>query len=92
MTWRVIISSQAEKELEKLEDFISERIKDKLREVKENANRGVDPDHYFKWIRKYEIHRLRVGDYRIFTNIDKNNRDIKIITVMHRDKAYKGWG
>jgi len=81
MTWRLDISPQAENALEKLEDPVSERIKEKLLEVKENVNLGVDPDHYFKFIKKYRIHRLRVGAYRIFTDIDKNNDRIMVITV-----------
>lgn len=92
MSWNIIISPQAETDLDNLEDPVSEKIKDKLREIKKNTNRGVDPDHYFKWIKKYEIHRLRVGKYRIFADIDKNENRIEIITIMHRDKAYKGWG
>jgi len=92
MSWSLVVSPQAEADLEQLDDPICERIKDKLEAVKRNVNRGIDPDHYCKWIRKYEIHRLRVGKYRLFTDIDKNEKEIKIITVMHRDKAYKGWG
>lgn len=92
MVWNVIISPQAQEDLENLENPISQRIKEKLKEVKKNVNRGVDADHYFKWINKYEIHRLRVGKYRVFADIDKNKHRIEIITVMHRDKAYKGWG
>ncbi len=92
MNWKVIVSPQAEKDLRKLEDPISERILEKLKEVKRNVNRGIDPDHYLKWVMKYEIHRLRVGRYRIFVDIDKNERKIKIVIIMHRDKAYKGWG
>lgn len=92
MVWEIIFSPQALQDLSDLENTISEQIKNKLSEIKKNVNLGIDPDHYLKWINKYGIHRLRVGKYRIFIDVDKNTKKIKIITVMHRDKAYKGWG
>lgn len=91
MSWKVILSPQAQKDLFNLDNPISERIKKKLREIKKNVNKGIDPDHYFKWINKYETHRLRVGKYRVFTDLDKEGRRIEVITIMKRDVAYKGW-
>lgn len=66
MAWEVIIAPNMEEDLQKLEDEISERIKSKIKEIREQANKGIDPEHYLKWINKYEIHRLRTGDHRTF--------------------------
>jgi len=91
MAWEVIIAPNMEEDLKKLEEQISERVKNKLGEIKKQANKGIDPEHYLKWINKYEIHRLRTGDYRTFIDIDHNQKNIKALTVRKRDKAYKGW-
>jgi len=92
MGWSVVVSPQAEDDIDNLEEAVSDRIKKKLAEMRDRAEQGVDPDHYLKWINKYEIHRLRVGDYRAFIDLDKERKDINVVTVMHRDDAYTGWG
>lgn len=92
MPWEVILAPEAENDLEKLESEIEERIKQKLSDIKEKANSGIDPEHYLKWINKYEMHRLRIGDYRAFTDLDKEDKRIEIITILKRDEAYTGWG
>lgn len=92
MSWKVIISPEAEKDLDNLENEVEERIKEKLSEIKDKADSGIDPEHYLKWINKYEIHRLRVGDFRAFTDFDNENKEIQVLAVMKRDDAYTGWG
>ncbi|MFB6245773.1 MAG: type II toxin-antitoxin system RelE/ParE family toxin [Candidatus Nanohaloarchaea archaeon] len=92
MGWAAIISPQAEEDLDGLEEAVSDRIKKKLKEIRDRARQGVDPDHYLKWINKYEIHRLRIGDYRAFIDLDKEEKEINVVTVLHREDAYTGWG
>lgn len=92
MSWQVIVSPRAEKDLEELDNPVSERVKQKLIDIEEKANQGINPEHYLKWINKYEIHRLRVGDYRVFIDLDNEEKRIEVITVMKRDNAYRGWG
>jgi mRNA-degrading endonuclease RelE of RelBE toxin-antitoxin system len=91
MSWEVIISPNMEEDLEELENEVSKRIKSKLADIREQANKGVNPEHYLKWINKYEIHRLRTGDYRTFIDLDHEGKQIKALTARKRDKAYKGW-
>lgn len=92
MNWEVILAPQAEDDLNTLEEAVADRIKKKLKEIRDRAQQGVDPDHYLKWINKYEIHRLRIGNYRAFVDLDKERKDINVVTVLHREDAYTGWG
>lgn len=92
MSWNLIVAPQAEEDLSKLDKPIKERIKSKLKEILENSNSGIDPEHYIKWINKYEIHRLRIGDYRAFIDLNKEEKEIKVLTILNRDDAYSGWG
>ncbi|MDY6768854.1 MAG: type II toxin-antitoxin system RelE/ParE family toxin [Candidatus Nanohaloarchaea archaeon] len=92
MVWNVIVSPQAEDDLSNFEGAVADRVKKKLKEIRERARQGVDPDHYLKWINKYEIHRLRIGDYRVFIDLDKEEKEINVVTVLHREDAYTGWG
>ena len=89
MSYTVVISDQAEKELGKLEKEAAERIRGKLKKLREKVNEwGVDPDHYFDWLDKYNVHKIRVGDYRLFTDIDKDRKQLNILTIRHRENAY----
>lgn len=92
MAWDTIVSPQAEEDLEKLDSPVSDRVKQKLKDIEEKASQGIDPEHYLKWINKYEIHRLRVGDYRAFIDLNRERKEINVLTVLKRDKAYRGWG
>ncbi len=90
MSYRIIFSGQAAKELSKLEDELAERVKKKLREIESAVNElGVDPDHYFDWINQYAVHKLRIGDYRLFADVNKGEKRIEILTILKRSIAYK---
>lgn len=68
--------------LEKLPKETRERIFGKIIAAKEN------PNHYFKRLEGRKDYKLRVGDYRIIADIDKNAKIIKITLIWHRKNVY----
>ena len=83
MNYSVMFSQEAEKDVKKLNSKTRERIKQKLHEIKEF------PEHYVKWIKIYRLFSMRVGDYRVFIDLDHEKKIIHVITILHRRLAYK---
>lgn len=70
------------KELAKLERNLSSRIYKKVNSLKENFN-SVD----IKRLQNSDLFRLRVGDYRVLFEIEKNI--IIILKISNRKNIYK---
>ena len=81
--YRVIFDKKAIEFLNKIEYKIKVRIFEKIISTKEK------PFRYFERLTKKNDYKLRVGNYRIIADIDKNSRIIKIILIMHRKNIYK---
>jgi mRNA interferase RelE/StbE len=83
MSYKVKLHSDVAKFLGKLPKNISERIKNKLREVRKN------PFHYLERYESEDIYKLRIGDYRALIDVD-NSRKILFVRVLDkRSKIYK---
>ncbi|MDY6789019.1 MAG: type II toxin-antitoxin system RelE/ParE family toxin [Candidatus Nanohaloarchaea archaeon] len=41
-----------------------------------------------KQLKKLETHRLRVGDYRVFADLEKDKSLIRVLAIRHREEAY----
>lgn len=75
-------SQRATEQLQDLEYELRERILSKLESV-------VDwPDHYLEPLSNYPYHRLRVGDYRVIVNWDRDDEVIEVLAVGHRRNVY----
>lgn len=80
----IFLSIKADKQLKKLpkkmHDFILERIL-------------ILADNQFPTNSKKLINRegwrIRVGDYRILYSVDKNKKELTILSVSHRKEAYR---
>lgn len=59
-----------------------ERVKDKLRDVRD------DPFRYLERLRGYDHYKLRVGDYRVLIDIDTEDEVIWAWAVGHRSTVY----
>ena len=82
--FKIVWDEKAFNELNKLEVLIARRINKK---VKRLSN-----DPYSKDVKKLKgssDYRLRVGDYRVIFEIDKDR--IIVLKVGHRKKIYKGF-
>lgn len=69
--------------LRKLDKNISERIVKKVDSLKENPSRFLDR------ITGINCFKLRIGDYRVFIDLDQNKKIIAVRLIKHRRDAYK---
>jgi mRNA interferase RelE/StbE len=83
--YAISFARSARKELELLPDRIVEKIIKKI-ECLEDMPRPVGSR---KLSGEKDLHRLRVGDYRIIYSLDDQKRPIDIIAVRHRKDAYR---
>jgi mRNA interferase RelE/StbE len=81
--YEIIFDKKAIEILNKLEYKLKERIFIKIISTKEK------PFRYFQKLTYREGYKLRVGNYRVIADIDKNSSKIKIRLIMHRKNIYK---
>ena len=83
MVFQVLLRPDAAKFLEKLSNDISSRIKDKLRQLKEN------PFYYLEHYEGDDFYKLRIGEYRALIDVDTKNKIIYVRVIDHRSGIYK---
>jgi mRNA interferase RelE/StbE len=83
MTYEIIFSDNALTQLKKLEHSIQERIIKSLERIR------IRPEAYVTKLIGDPGYRLRVGDYRVIIDIDKEKLHILIIKIGHRKNIYK---
>ncbi len=83
MTYGIIFSDCALKQLKKLEKNVRERIISTLERIK------IRPQAYVTKLVGDPGYRLRVGDYRVILDIDEGNLVILVIKIGHRKKISK---
>ncbi|MCL5874720.1 MAG: type II toxin-antitoxin system RelE/ParE family toxin [Candidatus Thermoplasmatota archaeon] len=82
MTYEVIFSDLALKQLRKLDGEIRQRIIATLERIR------IRPDAYIRKLVGDEGYRLRVGDYRVIVDIDKEKLIILVLRIGHRRNVY----
>ena len=82
MTYEVIFSDKALRQLKKLEKQIQERIIAVLERIR------VRPETYVTKLVGDPGYKLRVGDYRVILDIDNKILKILILKVGHRKNIY----
>ena len=83
MVYNILITNAAKNQLAKIDKQAAKRITKKIHEITE------DPFLYVTKLVGLEVYKLRVGDYRVLLNIQKNNLIIIIIEIGHRRNVYK---
>jgi mRNA interferase RelE/StbE len=78
----VEFSERAAEQLENLETETAERIVSKLDDVTWN------PDHYLRALSEREGYRLRVGDYRVLIDWQRDEGLLFVREVGHRRNIY----
>jgi mRNA interferase RelE/StbE len=78
----VLLHSKAAKELDKLEQQIRSRIKERLRDLKNS------PETAGKILKPSQFRSLRIGDYRVIYEIDKAEKRVIVLFVGHRRRVY----
>lgn len=84
MVYEIVFSETAEKQLKKLEKSIQERIISVLERIR------LRPELYAVKLIGDLGYKLRVGDYRVILDVDKNKLVILVIKVGHRKNIYNG--
>ncbi len=82
MTYEVIFSDKALKQLKKLDRTVQERIIAALERIR------IRPGSYVTKLVSDPGYRFRVGDYRVIMDIDNNVLHILVLKVGHRKKIY----
>ena len=83
MTYKILFSDIALKQLKKLERSMQERIISALERIR------IRPEAHITKLVGDPGYRLRVGDFRVIMDIDKGKMLILIIKIGHRKKIYK---
>ncbi len=82
MTYDIIFSDKALKQLKKLDRTVQERIITALERIR------IRPGSYVTKLVSDPGYRFRVGDYRVIMDIDNNVLHILVLKVGHRKKIY----
>lgn len=85
-SWLTQFSTQATKELEKLDRSIGELIFDKIEWLAFHFDELTPEPLHGEWRGFY---KFRVGDWRVIYDYDTARHVIRIHRVRHRDQVYK---
>jgi mRNA interferase RelE/StbE len=82
VAFAILLHPKAAKELERLEEDLRTRIKERLRELKNN------PESIGKALKPSDFWSLRIGDYRAIFEIDRAKKQVIVLFIGHRKKVY----
>jgi mRNA interferase RelE/StbE len=82
MSYEIIFSDKALRQLKKLEKNLQERIIAVLERIR------VRPEAYVTKVVGDPGYKVRVGDYRVIMDIDNNKLKILVLKVGHRKNIY----
>ncbi len=83
MTYEVLFSDIALKQLRKLDREIAQRIFVTLGRIR------IRPEVYLRKLVGDEGYRLRVGDYRIIVDLDREKLIVLVLRIGHRKNVYE---
>jgi mRNA interferase RelE/StbE len=82
--WSVNFVRRADKDLERLDRPVRQRVNEGIERLAEG-----DPSADVRKLKGSDELRLRVGDWRVRFERDANTRQITILRVLPRGRAYK---
>ncbi len=82
MTYEVLFSARAIRQLKKMEKGVQERIVAVLERVR------TRPEAHITKLVGDPGYKIRVGDYRIIVDIDIENHRILVLKIGHRKSVY----
>ena len=82
MTYEIIFSDKALRQLKKMERNVQERIIAVLERIR------IRPEAHVAKLIGYPGYKLRVGDYRVIMDIDNKELQILVLKVGHRKNIY----
>lgn len=84
MSYSVLISTRAVKDIAALPEQMKERVKEAIASLEKNPR-----PHGVKKLKGKEGYRIRVGDYRILYGIEDAVKIVAVERVRHRKESYK---
>ena len=83
MSYSLVWSPKSEKKLAKLGKKLVVRIVKKMRKVEKS------PFDFLEKVKEEEGFKVRVGNYRVFIDLEREKKEVHVLTVRHRRYAYK---
>jgi mRNA interferase RelE/StbE len=83
MPYEVVWTRRAQKSLSSLDKITISRIIKKVEEIKDS------PHLFLERLVSFKAWKLRVGDYRVFIELDEKGRKLYVLELGHRKKVYK---
>lgn len=83
MAYGIFWKPRALGDLKALDRGMQARIIEKLEYTADSPSRFLD------WIKKFGVYKLRVGDYRVFVDLNQADETIEVLTIQHRSRAYE---
>jgi mRNA interferase RelE/StbE len=81
--YEILIPLRVEKQLDKLERDIQERIINTLERIR------IRPYHFVVRLVGIEGYKLKVGKYRVILDIDDDKLIVLVVEIGHRKNIYK---
>lgn len=81
--WEILLSPDVQEFLKRSDSNIAERIKNRLRKLKEN------PFHYLEHFEGADYYKFRIGEYRALIDVDHKNKILRVRVLDHRSRIYK---
>jgi mRNA interferase RelE/StbE len=81
--YTVVLSKKAQKQLDKLSDFIAEPIFEAISNLEENPRPAGN-----KKLKGRDGYRIRIGNYRVIYDIFDTQLIVDVIAVGHRKDIY----
>ena len=85
MPYQIFIKSSAQKESTKIPKDQKELIRNEIKLLAINPR----PDGVKKLKGLENFYRIRIGDYRVIYTIDDPHKVVRVLSVLHREEAYR---
>jgi mRNA interferase RelE/StbE len=82
--WSIDFTKRADKDMERLDQPVRQRVADSLDTLAENPHSGA-----LRKLSGRPESRLRVGDWRVLITLDEDTRTVDVQRVLPRGRAYK---
>ncbi|GAB3743228.1 type II toxin-antitoxin system RelE family toxin [Spirosoma lituiforme] len=92
MTYKIVVTESAAKELKRIPAKMQDRIFEKIEDLAEEPK-----PHGYKKLKNFDMpssnqndyYRIRVGDYRVIYTIENEQITIFIMKIAHRKDVYE---
>jgi len=82
VAFAVLLHRKAARALDKIEKQIKQRIKERLRELRDH------PEKSGKQLKYSNFWSMRIGDYRAIYEINREKSQVIVLFIGHRKKVY----